>query len=131
MKVMACIALTVAAVAFGGCSTALRRTAQVTEMAVYPSLACDGFSTHVAVASGNYYETNPMIAGQPSDGALVGYFGFVGGSTFMVNRVTASLLVRRPEVADVVRIAANVGLLVTEALAIEHNLGQRVTACGL
>ena len=130
MRVMACIVLAVAGVASSGCAATLHRTAQVTEMATYPSLACDGFSTHVAVASGNYYETNPMIAGQPSDGALVGYFGFVGGSTFMVNRMASSLIERR-STADLVRIAMNVGMLAVEADSIQYNRGHKVSTCGM
>jgi len=129
MKVMSSLLVVLALST--GCSAALHRSAQATEVLAQGSLACDGLSTHVAVRSGNYYETNPMIAGQPSDGVLAGYFGFVGGSVFMANRMTGSLLEKHSDAASLLRIGMNLAALAVEVDSIQYNQGHRVPVCGL
>lgn len=114
-----------------GCSAALRRTAQASEVVTHVSLACDGLSTRTALRDGRYYETNPMIAGNPSDGALAGYFGFVDGSVFMGNRMAGSLLAGHTKVASLLRLGMNLAVLGVEVDSVQHNREAGVATCGL
>lgn len=121
-------ALVLVACLVAGCSTALRRTAQVTEALAVGSVACDGMSTRYAIRSQRYFETNPMIGAFPSDGALAGYFGTVGGGVAAANAAAGELPDGRA--GSILRVALNLAVLAVEVDSVGSNVGVGVPLCG-
>jgi hypothetical protein len=108
------------------CSPAVMRrdlhyVAMGTEVAAHGSLACDGFSTHAALATSGSSEQNPIMGAHPSDATVAGYFAATSLAVFGTNRV----------LPDVFRIAVNISIVVVEADAVKHNSTAVSPACGL
>lgn len=128
MRIRVLVALVVLATALG-CSMALRRTAQASEVLAYGSLACDMNGTHVALQA-RYAENNPFLGEFPSTEQLGFYFGNVAAGVFGLNRI-ATAAFGDEDVASVARIVLNSTVLAVQVKALEWNAGQRVSLCGM
>ncbi|HTR51986.1 MAG TPA: hypothetical protein VMJ10_14825 [Kofleriaceae bacterium] len=116
----------VLALALVGC---VHAAAIATESAAIASLACDGGSTHTALESSRYIETNPVMGERPDPSVQAAYFGGAGAAVVGINELLAHGL--DPTAGDVWRIIANVAIIGVEVDAVYGNSSIGVPVCGI
>lgn len=113
-----------------GCSTALRRTAQITEVAAYAGIACDMYGTSHALHTGQYGETNPILGESPPDEELAFYGSGVSVGIFGLNRL-ANAAFENKNLASFVRIVLNGIVVYAQVDSLQWNAKMGAPLCGL